>query len=101
MRDIPYHESIGLLMYASLGTHLDIMFTVSFLSQFMQNPGQPHLEAIKHVFHYLKGTHEHVLSIANVEPSHGATRHALASRDTAMLTGHCWSTNIQCQAMSS
>ena len=43
-------------MYAVLGTRLDIMFTVTFLSQFMQNSGHPHWEEVKHVFHYLKGT---------------------------------------------
>ena len=63
MREVPYRKAISLLMYAAMGTHLDIVFTVSFLSQYMQNPGQPHWEAVKHVFHYLKGTHEHVLSI--------------------------------------
>ena len=56
MKDIPYREVIGSLMYAALGTRLDIMFAVTFLSQFMQNPSGPHWEEVKHVFHYLKGT---------------------------------------------
>ena len=56
MRNVPYREAIGSLMYTALGTHLDISFAVSFLAQFMQNPGRPHWEALKHVFHYLKGT---------------------------------------------
>src|SRR5882724_1561326 len=34
MWDIPYHEAIGSLMYAALGTCLDIVFAVLFLSQF-------------------------------------------------------------------
>ena len=50
-------------MYTTLGTCPDIVFVVSFLSHFMQNPGQPHWEAVKHVFHYLKGTWEHMLTI--------------------------------------
>ena len=43
-------------MYAALGTRPDIMFATTFLSQFMQNPGHPHWEEVKCVFHYIKGT---------------------------------------------
>ena len=63
MCDVPYREAIGSLMYAALGTRPDIVFAVSFLSQFMQNPGWPHWEAVKRVFRYLKGTREHMLTI--------------------------------------
>jgi Reverse transcriptase (RNA-dependent DNA polymerase) len=56
MRNVPYREAIGSLMYAALGTRPDISFAVSFLAQFMQNPGRPHWEAVKRVFRYLKGT---------------------------------------------
>ena len=42
-------------MYTVLGTRLDIMFAVIFLSQFMQNPGHPHWEEVKCVFCYFKG----------------------------------------------
>ena len=42
-------------MYTVLGTRLDIMFAVIFLSQFMQNPGHPHWEEVKCVFRYFKG----------------------------------------------
>jgi hypothetical protein len=50
-------------MYAALGTRPDIMFTVTFLSQFMQNPGCTHWEEVKHVFRYLKGTADWKLTI--------------------------------------
>src|SRR5882724_1828313 len=33
MRGVPYQEAIGSLMYATLGTHPDIAFTISVLSQ--------------------------------------------------------------------
>jgi hypothetical protein len=56
MRNVPYREAIGSLMYAAQGTRPDISFAVSFLSQFMQNPGRPHWEAVKRIFRYLKGT---------------------------------------------
>ena len=56
MCNVPYREAISSLMYEALGTHLDISFAVSFLAQFMQNPGRPHWEVLKRIFHYLKGT---------------------------------------------
>ena len=61
MRNVPYREAIGSLMYAALGTRPDIAFAVAFLSQFMQNPGRPHWEAAKRIFRYLKGTRDHLL----------------------------------------
>lgn len=39
MQGIPYQRVIGSLMYAALGTRPDIVFAVTALLQFMQNPG--------------------------------------------------------------
>ena len=56
MKHIPYHEAVGSLMYASMGTRPDIMFAVSTIAQFLENLGMAHWEAVKQVFCYLKGT---------------------------------------------
>ena len=56
MRHVPYREAIGSLMYASVGTRPDISFAVSTLSQFIDNPGHTHWEAVKRIFQYLLGT---------------------------------------------
>ena len=48
-------------MYAAVATHPDISFTVSTLSQFLENPGEAHWEAVKQVFRYLAGTKGHAL----------------------------------------
>jgi hypothetical protein len=53
---IPYREAIGSLMYTAIGTQPDISFAVSTLSQFLNNPGEAHWEAVKCVFRYLLGT---------------------------------------------
>ena len=58
MRNIPYHEAVGSLMYASLGTRPDISFAVQTVSRFASKPGMPHWEAVKRIFRYLKGTRE-------------------------------------------
>ena len=56
MHHIPYHEVIGSLMYASIGTRPNISFAMSTLSQFLDNHRQAHWEAVKRVFCYLLGT---------------------------------------------
>jgi hypothetical protein len=43
-------------MYLVTGTRVDLAFSVCYLSQFASAPGPEHLEAIKHVYHYLAGT---------------------------------------------
>jgi hypothetical protein len=32
MRDVPYHEAIGLAMYAAIATHPDIAFAIQTVS---------------------------------------------------------------------
>jgi hypothetical protein len=56
MKDKPYREAVGSLMYASLGTRPDITYAVSVLSKFADNPGLVHWNAAKRVFAYLAGT---------------------------------------------
>jgi hypothetical protein len=58
MKNVPYREIIGSLMYAALATRPDISFVTSTLGQFMHNPGKTHWEAAKRVLRYLKGTRE-------------------------------------------
>jgi hypothetical protein len=50
MAKVPYREAIGSLMYAAVATRPDISFAVSTLSQFLENPGEAHWEAVKRVF---------------------------------------------------
>ena len=40
-------------MYAAIATHPNITFAVSSLSQFLNNLGDAHWEAVKRIFHYL------------------------------------------------
>ena len=56
MRNVPYHEAVGSLMYATLGTRPDICFAVQTISRFNSKPGLVHWEAVKRIFRYLKGT---------------------------------------------
>jgi hypothetical protein len=56
IKNVPYHEAMGSLMYAVMGTRPDIVFAMSTVTQFSENPGWPHWEAVKRVFRYLLGT---------------------------------------------
>jgi hypothetical protein len=58
MRNVPYQEAIGSLMYTSLGTRPDISFAVQTVSRFAKNPGMAHWDTVKQIFRYLKGTRE-------------------------------------------
>src|SRR6267142_2124058 len=82
MRKVPYRKVIGSLMYASVATQLDITFTVSTLSQFLENPGEAHWQAVKQVFCYLAGTHTVALTYGGEqEDLHGYTDADGASQD--------------------
>lgn len=56
MRDVPYSEAVGSLLYLARGTRPDIAYSVAFLSRFVANPGRAHWQAVKHLFRYLQGT---------------------------------------------
>jgi transposase InsO family protein len=70
MRKVPYREAIGSLMYAAVATRPDIAFAVSTLSQFLENPGEAHWQAVKRIFRYLAGTR-------GVALTYGGERHEL------------------------
>lgn len=69
MRDKPYREALGALMYASVATLPDITYAVSLLSRFSANPGITHWNAVKRVYTYLKGTHDWWLKLGDIDNS--------------------------------
>ena len=56
MRDVPYADAIGSLMYAMLCTHPDICFAVGLVSHYQSNLGLTHWQAVKMILHYLCNT---------------------------------------------
>ena len=88
MRNIPYQEAVGSLMYTSLGTRPDITYAVQTVSRFSKNPGQAHWDAVKRIFRYLKGTKEFWLTYggqqkelkryADADGSMAEDRHAIS-----------------------
>ncbi|KAL0331955.1 UNVERIFIED_CONTAM: Retrovirus-related Pol polyprotein from transposon TNT 1-94 [Sesamum calycinum] len=47
MKNIPYSNAIGSVMYLMVSTRPDIAYAVSCLSRYMSNAGLPHWEALK------------------------------------------------------
>ncbi|PPQ85111.1 hypothetical protein CVT26_005400 [Gymnopilus dilepis] len=106
MRDIPYQEAVGSLMYASLSTRPDITYAVQVVSRFAKNPGPAHWEAVQQIFRYLKGTKDLWLTFggkvkeltgyADADGSMAEDRHAISGY-TFLLHGGAvsWSTKRQ------
>jgi hypothetical protein len=58
---VTYPMIVGSLMYAMLGTHPDLAYTVGVLGQYSASPKACHWALAKHALRYLKGTRDMVL----------------------------------------
>ncbi|KAM6563895.1 hypothetical protein CsatB_023893 [Cannabis sativa] len=56
MKDVPYSNAVGSIMYLMVSTRPDLGYAMSVLSKYMANPGKVHWLAMKWVFRYLLGT---------------------------------------------
>ena len=59
MDNVPYRQTVGSLLYLVSGSRPDIANAVGQVCRYMQNPGQSHWTAVKHILKYLKGTRDH------------------------------------------
>jgi hypothetical protein len=85
MKEIPYQNLIGSLMYAMICTWSDTAFHVGSLSKFASNPGAAHWDAARQVLKYLISTANHSLShLPNRTnpPSYSSMFH--------IYSGPCW-----------
>ena len=56
MKDIPYREALGSLMWLQVTIQPDLSYAINILSHFAYNSGKPHWNAIKYVLGYIKRT---------------------------------------------
>ena len=61
-----YRQLVGSLIYLTL-TRPDISFVVGVVSRYMQNPKKSHLEAVRRILRYVKGTIDYGLLYKNGE----------------------------------
>lgn len=54
--DFPYREAVGSLMYLAVATRPDISFAVGNVSRYLENPAEAHVNAVKRILKYIKGT---------------------------------------------
>lgn len=83
MKDVPYQEAIGSIVFAAQITRPDICFAVNSVSRYVNNPGKPHWMAVKRILRYLKGTISAKLEFSN--------------NTNSTLTGYCdadWASDL-------
>ena len=56
MSKVPYVSVVGCLMYVMVYTRPDLAHVVNLVSKFLSNLGRMHLDAVKWIFRYLRGT---------------------------------------------
>lgn len=54
--NFPYREAVGSLMYLAMATRPDISFAVGNVSRHMEKPSVVHVNAVKRILKYVKGT---------------------------------------------
>ena len=56
MEDVTmYRQQVGSLIYLTL-IRPDILYVVGVVSRYMSNPKKPHLDAVRRILRYVKGT---------------------------------------------
>ena len=51
-----YHQAVGCILYAALGSRPDFAYAIGVLGRFAGDPSVHHWKAIKHLLRYIKGT---------------------------------------------
>lgn len=52
----PYREAVGSIMYLAVSTRPDLSFAIGLVSRFLENPRETHVNAVKRILRYIKGT---------------------------------------------
>ena len=87
-----YRQLVGALKYCTL-TRPDVAFAVNKVCQFMHSPTKNHLQVVKRISHYLKGTIQHGLLLQH---SNFFDLHAFSDADWASNPDDRWSQSGYC-----
>lgn len=58
VKNFPYRQAVGALMFLMLSTRPDIAFAIGVASRKLENPSQEDIVKVKRIFRYLKGTED-------------------------------------------
>lgn len=91
-----YREMLGSLIYIMTCTRPDISWIVSRLSQYMSDPRDKHMTALKHVYRYLQGTKDYELCYSQCTTKLELSGYSDADwandiEDRKSTTGYCFS----------
>ncbi|KAK4386046.1 Retrovirus-related Pol polyprotein from transposon TNT 1-94 [Sesamum angolense] len=64
MKNTPYSNAIGSIMYLMVSTRPDIAYAISCLSRYMSNPGPSHWDALKWLLRYLNGSNNYGITFS-------------------------------------
>ncbi len=56
MKDVPYREAVGCLLYIAITVRPDIAWAVTNVARHCNNPGPRHWDAVMRIMRYLRGT---------------------------------------------
>ncbi|XP_073039066.1 secreted RxLR effector protein 161-like [Primulina eburnea] len=56
MKDVPYSNAVGSIMFSMVSTRPDIAYGLGLISRFMSKPSREHWQAVKWLLRYLKET---------------------------------------------
>lgn len=87
MKNIPYREAIGSLMFLSTRTRPDISTAVNILAKHSANPHPIHWKGVKRIFRYLQGTVDEGLIIRGAQAINELVLHCSVDAD--------WATDIE------
>ena len=89
MKNTPFREALGSLMWLQVATRPDLAFSVNILARFAHNPGMAHWNALKHVLAYVKGTKHYGITYkggSSLEPVGYVDSDYAGCRDTRRST---------------
>ena len=56
-------------MYAMMATRPELSYVVEVVSRYMSNLGRKHLKVVKHIFRYMRGTKDALLTFKSANPT--------------------------------
>lgn len=70
LKEFPYRQAVGALMYLMTGTRPDIAYAVGVVSRSLENPTPSDVIKVKRIFRYLKGTLDYAIIYKSKHKKH-------------------------------